>query len=174
MIRWANRLVISFMDTIFPWKALFCRNPHLLMKTCGFGFLFLARSNIVVSYYSYCWSNCCVAEHISIGYIRPRSVIKVCMRVIWRAEAMRHKWKQKLQLPISHLQGVVRQSTAKPCFQHLRSQEYVIQLSHGNHPIRALSLLLGNTLMMGGKDIFGSGGRCFSEERITVISALCC
>lgn len=76
------------------------------------------------------------------------------MRVIWRAEAMRHKWKQKLQLPVSHLQGVVRQSTAKPCFQHLRSQEYVIQLSHDNHPIRALSLLLGNTLMMGGKRYF--------------------
>lgn len=115
---------------------------------------FLARSNIVVSCYSYCCWNCCVAEPMSIDYIRHRSTIKVCMRVFWHAEAMRHKWKQKLQLPVSLPWGVVRQSTAKPCLQHLRSQEYVVQLSHGNHPFRAHSLLLGNTLMVGGKRYF--------------------
>lgn len=35
-------------------------------------------------------------------------------------EAMRHKWKQKLQLPLSHPWGVVRQSTAKPCLRRLK------------------------------------------------------
>lgn len=123
------------------------------------------RSNIVVSCCSYCCWNCCVAEPKSIDYIRHRSTIKVCMRVIWHAEAMRRKWKQKLQLRTSHPWGVVRQSTAKPCLRHLRSQEYVIQLSHGNHPFRALSLLLGNTLMVGGKIYFWKWRKkLFSKE----------
>lgn len=104
-------------------------------------YFFLVRSSIIVSYYSYCCWNCCVAEPISVDYIRHRSTIKVCMWVIWHAEAMRHKWKQKLQLLVWHPWGVVRQSTAKPCLWHLRSQEYVIQLSHGNHPFRALSAI---------------------------------
>jgi len=123
------------------------------MKTHVVGF-FGARSNIVVSCYIYCCWSCCVEEPISVDYIRHRSTIKVCMRVIWHAEAMRQKWKQKLQLRISQPWGAVRQSTAKPCLRHLRSQEYVIQLSHGNHPYRGLSLLLGSTLAVDGKRHF--------------------